>query len=91
MARQPRQQSGTVIYHIMMRGINKQIIFEEDGDYRYFRLSPKSQLKSLPIIGEDSKASNDALVGSQQKLLALEFLLVAFGQKSLLLWTQWEK
>lgn len=39
-------------------------------------LSPKSQLKSLPIIGEDFKASNDALVGLQQKLLALEFFYI---------------
>ena len=36
MARQPRKQSGTGIYHVMMRGINRQDIFEDEGDYRFF-------------------------------------------------------
>lgn len=36
MARQPRKVSGTGIYHVMMRGINRQDIFEDDGDYRFF-------------------------------------------------------
>lgn len=37
MARQARQVSGTGIYHVMMRGINRQNIFEDDEDYRRFR------------------------------------------------------
>lgn len=36
MARQPRKQSGTGIYHVMLRGINRQDIFEDDGDYLQF-------------------------------------------------------
>ncbi|WP_026907093.1 transposase [Paucisalibacillus globulus] len=32
MARRPRRQSQTGIYHIMMRGVNRQTIFEEDTD-----------------------------------------------------------
>ena len=36
MTRQQRQKSSTGIYHVMLRGINKQNIFEESGDYRYF-------------------------------------------------------
>ena len=36
MARQAREISGTGIYHVMMRGINRQIIFEDDEDYRRF-------------------------------------------------------
>ena len=33
MARQIRKKSGTGIYHVMLRGINRQDIFEDDDDY----------------------------------------------------------
>ena len=33
MARQARKQSGTGIYHVMLRGINRQDIFEDEDDY----------------------------------------------------------
>ena len=36
MPRQERQQSATGIYHVMLRGINKQDIFEDDEDYSQF-------------------------------------------------------
>ena len=36
MARQSRQSSGTGIYHVMMRGINHQNIFDEQEDYYLF-------------------------------------------------------
>ncbi len=36
MPRQARKRSKTGIYHIMIRGINRQIIFEEDDDYVKF-------------------------------------------------------
>ena len=36
MTRPLREKSCTGIYHVMLRGVNKQIIFEESGDYRYF-------------------------------------------------------
>lgn len=36
MPRQARKQSGTGIYHVMLRGINRQDIFELDEDYRMF-------------------------------------------------------
>lgn len=36
MARQSIQPSGTGIYHVMMRGINHQNIFEEHEDYYQF-------------------------------------------------------
>ena len=36
MVRPLRQNSGTGIYHVMLRGINKQIIFECANDYRRF-------------------------------------------------------
>lgn len=34
MPRQPRTSSGTGIYHVMLRGINRQDIFEEQEDYQ---------------------------------------------------------
>lgn len=36
MPRQERQHSATGIYHVMLRGINKQDIFEDDEDYLQF-------------------------------------------------------
>ena len=33
MPRQERTKSGTGIYHVMLRGINKQDIFEDDEDW----------------------------------------------------------
>ena len=36
MPRQARELSGTGIYHVMMRGINHQNIFEEQEDYYQF-------------------------------------------------------
>ena len=36
MPRQSRQSSGTGIYHVMMRGINHQNIFEDQKDYYQF-------------------------------------------------------
>jgi putative transposase len=36
MSRQARQRSESGIYHIIMRGINKQIIFEDDEDREKF-------------------------------------------------------
>ena len=36
MPRQARKTSGTGIYHVMLRGINRQDIFEDDEDYMRF-------------------------------------------------------
>lgn len=36
MARQAREKSGTGIYHVMLRGINRQDIFEDSEDYSRF-------------------------------------------------------
>jgi hypothetical protein len=33
MARPIREKSGTGIYHVMLRGINRQDIFEDEEDY----------------------------------------------------------
>ena len=34
MPRVGREQSGTGIYHVMLRGINRQDIFEDSKDYK---------------------------------------------------------
>lgn len=50
MARKAREQSGTGVYHVMLRGINRQDIFEDDEDYRVF----------INILaGLDSRKSDD--------------------------------
>ena len=36
MARQLRKQSATGIHHVILRGINRQMIFEDAEDYRVF-------------------------------------------------------
>jgi REP element-mobilizing transposase RayT len=36
MTRQARQSSPTGVYHIVLRGINRQRIFEDSTDYQYF-------------------------------------------------------
>lgn len=36
MPRMPRQKSESGIYHMMLRGINQQVIFEDDEDYTKF-------------------------------------------------------
>ena len=38
MPRQARKKSLSNIYHVMLRGINRQLIFENDGDRRQFML-----------------------------------------------------
>ena len=36
MPRRKREKSGTGIYHVMMRGINRQNIFDDDEDFMFF-------------------------------------------------------
>ncbi len=48
MPRQKREKSGTGIYHVMLRGINRQDIFEEDEDY----------LRMLDFLRQQTKRSN---------------------------------
>ena len=47
MPRPPRKQSASGIYHVMLRGINRQVIFEDDTDrYCYIRQLQKCKEKS---------------------------------------------
>ena len=49
MPRQARQASGTGIYHVMMRGINHQNIFEEQEDYSRDGHLFRERIKSEPV------------------------------------------
>ena len=49
MPRQARQASGTGIYHVMMRGINHQNIFDEQEDYSRDGHLFRERFKSEPV------------------------------------------
>ena len=50
MPRQERTKSGTGIYHVMLRGINRQDIFEDDEDYLQMT-SIKTKMITEPSLG----------------------------------------
>ena len=46
MARKPRTQSKTGIHHIMLRGINKQVIFHDKEDsYKFLKILSRTKEK----------------------------------------------
>lgn len=49
MARQIRKKSGTGIHHVMLRGINRQDIFENDDDYLQMTSILRGQSESLGL------------------------------------------
>ena len=51
MPRQPRVTSGTDIYHVMLRGINRQDIFEDQEDYVRFLLCMQQMLEPYDDLG----------------------------------------
>jgi len=50
MGRKPREKSGTGIYHVMLRGVNRQDIFEGEEDYAVF----KKQLYRIVFYKDES-------------------------------------
>ena len=52
MPRQSRQPSGTGIYHVMLRGINRQDIFEEQEDYQQFLIRLQNLVDPIDDNGE---------------------------------------
>ena len=50
MGRKPRDKSGTGIYHVMLRGVNRQDIFEDEEDYAVF----KKQLYRVVFYKDES-------------------------------------
>ena len=59
MPRQSRQPSGTGIYHVMMRGINHQNIFEEQEDYYQFLTTLDMMAQSFEPDGAPAERSGD--------------------------------
>ena len=52
MPRRERKQSGTGIYHVMLRGINRQDFFEEAEDYwSFIRILSAVQESHVRITG----------------------------------------
>ena len=51
MPRQPRVTSGTDIYHVMLRGINRQDIFEDQEDYVRFLTCMQQMLEPYDDLG----------------------------------------
>ena len=49
MPRRKRRESGTEVYHIIIRGNNKEKIFERDTDKISFTQILKKKMKSYPI------------------------------------------
>ena len=53
MPRQSRKPSGTGIYHVMMRGINHQNIFEDQEDYYQFLTTMDVMAQSYEPDGQN--------------------------------------
>jgi hypothetical protein len=49
---EPRTSSGTGIYHVMLRGINRQDIFEEQSDYQQFLIRLQNLVDPIDDNGE---------------------------------------
>ena len=59
MARQARKESSTGIFHVMMRGINHQNIFEEPEDYYQFIAT----LDRMRVHGNGGTGTCSATIG----------------------------
>jgi hypothetical protein len=73
MPRQERTKSGTGIYHVMLRGINKQDMFEDDEDYLQMT-SIKTKMITEPSPGH--------IKSSYFAYLTLSWELVTFARIS---------
>ena len=62
MPRSARKESGVGIYHVMMRGINRQAIFDDDEDCRRFM----DILADLPFQHDDDGSVIESVVLSQE-------------------------
>ena len=61
MPRQARKESGTGIYHVMLRGINRQDIFEEAEDYMRMLSCLQQMLEQLERIYQRSACGSESL------------------------------
>ncbi len=84
MSRQARKKSETGIYHIMLRGVNKQVIFEDDQDrIKFISVLKKTKMKSEFKIYAYCLMSNhvhllmqegDEPIGSTMKRIAVSYV-----------------
>ena len=75
MPRQERLHSATSIYHVMLRGINRQDIFEDDEDYLQMT-SIKTKMITEPSLGHS--------VGQQLEQVTFSVCQSIQGDKSYL-------
>ena len=59
MPRQERLQSATGIYHVMLRGINKQDIFEDNEDYSQFLKWIMRTVPKFPLVDVQETEDGD--------------------------------
>ena len=68
MPRQERTKSGTGIYHVMLRGINKQDMFEDDEDYLQMT-SIKTKMITEPSPGHRITGSVLVIIFQDRKCI----------------------
>jgi hypothetical protein len=81
MARKPRKESGTGVYRVMMRGINRQNIFEEKSDCaRFLEISAECGTKEpSPLCPFSLSASASTLRRPSMETMGASRLLRRAG------------
>ena len=65
MPRQARKESGTGIYHVMLRGINRQDIFEDAEDYMRMLRCMQLMLEQYDDQGDRGQAPVPSFISSK--------------------------
>lgn len=73
MPRSARKESGYGIYHVMMRGINRQAIFDDDEDCRRF-MDILADLPRLPGVSSGPCVCGRVKDGEVQRSKSYEHL-----------------
>ena len=77
MARPIREKSGTGVYHVMLRGINRQDIFEDEEDYLIIQSLEKTRRNEMLI----SALSFGAGIRQLSRLTGVSFGVIQKLQK----------
>ena len=64
MPRQARKESGTGIYHVMLRGINRQDLFEDREDYGRMLGYLQQMLEQYDEQGNHKRSGDGSLIRS---------------------------
>ena len=89
MPRQERTKSGTGIYHVMLRGINKQDMFEDDEDYLQMT-SIKTKMITEPSLGHLSLGHFQAAIVINNETIT-EIITAKIREKRGAVYTQEQK